>query len=171
MSDLVNIAVPLGTAVIAAGAALVGIATGGRNEHDAWIREHRRAAYLRMLEEAEGCHQGELPASPALLSAHLEVSLLGPDRVTDVAHDLQTAVNNLASAAGDEAHFQAHSHYGFTLGRFVATCNAALVKPRARRRRGRPYRFRAAGHGSHRLTTASNAGGDEHHDGPPSTHL
>lgn len=73
--------------VIAAAAGLVGVTVGAllthRREHDAWLREQRRAVYVELL--------GLLTATTRQFATDLSVSRLQPDSAAESGHDFAGA--------------------------------------------------------------------------------
>jgi hypothetical protein len=93
VSALADVAIPLGTAVIAAGAAVLAIRFGDRNDAHRWLREQRRAAYLALLATTSVLTQPD--GQTASFDDHREawqasdaVDLLGPEEVVAAGRHL-----------------------------------------------------------------------------------
>ena len=92
MSLWVDIGVPLGAAAIAAAAALAGSWSGGRNDHAAWLRVERRAAYVGLVTAGEDyaglTEEDSYAVFRVLRLAVATVEVVGPDQILDAADKL-----------------------------------------------------------------------------------
>ena len=109
MSALADVAVVLGTAVIAAGAAVLGVRSGDRNDRQHWLREQRRTAYLDLLAATSTLAQPDGRTATfddhrTAWQARDAVDVLGPDDVAAAGRQLYEVAAALFRYSVTKAH-------------------------------------------------------------------